>query len=97
MQDSLAHLIDLKPVTTSIVLGSLASSLGHVDLERAGVLDRSVDSEANGVTRSDLVGLGLGTGIETTSVADEVLGGDIGNGRVHVAVLANILVLSSDL
>jgi hypothetical protein len=91
------HGENFEPFTTAIVLRSLASSLGHVDVQRTRVLDRSVDSEANSVTRSDLVGLGLGTGIETTSVANEVLGGDIGDGRVHVAVLANILVLLGDL
>lgn len=91
------HLINLEPVTASVVLGSLASGLGHVDLKRARVLNRSVDSEANSVTRGDLVGLGLSTGVKTTSVANEVLGGDIGNRRVHVAVLANILVLLGNL
>jgi hypothetical protein len=85
------------PVTRSIVLGDVTSGLGHVNVERARVLDRSIDSKANSVTGSDLVGLGLGTGSKTTSVADEILGGDIGNGGVHVAVLANILVLLGDL
>jgi hypothetical protein len=95
--EKFTHGKNLKPFTAAIVLGGLAGSLRHVDVQRTGVLDRSVDSKADSVTRSDLVGLGLGTSGETTSVTDEVLGGDIGNGRVHVAVLANVLVLLGNL
>lgn len=91
------HLVDLEPVTGTVVLGSITGGLGHVDVERARVLDRSVDSETDSVTRSDLVSGGLSTSVKTTNVANKVLGGDIGDGRVHVAVLANVLVLLGNL
>jgi hypothetical protein len=91
------HGEDLEPVTGAVIFRSIAIGLGHVDVEGARVLDRGVESETNSVTRGNLVGLGLGTSVEATSVANEVLGGDIGDGRVHVAVLANVLVLLGDL
>lgn len=88
--------IDLEPVTVTKVVRSLSAggSLAHVDGKGTGVTNLDVDGEANLVTGSDGVGLGLGpdVGIETTGVADNVLGGDILDGRVGVGRLTDVLV-----
>jgi hypothetical protein len=64
------HSEDLEPFTGTVIFRSIAISLGHVDVERTRVLDGGVESETNSVTRGNLVGLGLGTGVEATSIAN---------------------------
>ena len=96
-----SHLVDLEPVTVTKVVGSLSAigGLGKVNGERTGVAHIGGHSETDLVTGGDLHGLGGGADVlvETAGVADDVLGGDIGDGAVGVGGLADVLVRLSDL
>lgn len=90
------QLVDLEPLAVAEVVGGLGAvgGLAHVDGEGAGVAQLRVDGEADLVTGLDRVGarLGADVGIEATLVADDVVRGDVGDGRVGVGGLAHKLV-----
>lgn len=95
------QLVDLEPVTITEVVGGVGAGggLAHVDSEGTGVAKVVVDSETDLVTSVDGVSLGSRSdvGIEATSVADNVLGSDILNGRVGIGGSADILVGLGDI
>ncbi|CAF3566430.1 unnamed protein product [Fusarium graminearum] len=95
------HLVDLEPLIITEVVGSLSAigGLAEVDRERTGVTHLAGNGEANLVTGGNLHGLGGGADVlvETAGVADDVLGGDIGDGAVVVGGLSDVLVRLSDL
>lgn len=95
------HLVDLEPVAITEVVGSLSAigSLAEVDGEGTGVAHLGDDGETDLIAGGDLHGLGSGADVlvETASVADDVLGGDIGDRTVVVGGLSDVLVILSDL
>ncbi|KAI6777280.1 hypothetical protein HG530_001225 [Fusarium avenaceum] len=95
------HLVDLEPVAIAEVVGTLSAigGLAHVDGERTGVAHLAVDCETDLIAGRDRECLGSGADVlvETAGVADDVLGGDVGDGAVGVGGLADILVRLGDL
>lgn len=95
------QLVHLEPVSGALVGGGVGAlgRLGHVHGQGARVAEVRVDGEADRVARGDLLGLGLGhdVGVQAALVADEVLRGHIGDGRVRVGGLADERVGLRDL
>lgn len=102
LTDSLpGHLVDLEPVTITKVVRSLSAvrGLAQVDSQRTGVAHVVGDSETNLIAGRNSVSLGSSADIlvETASIADDVLGGDVGDGAVVVGSLADVLIRLGDL
>lgn len=93
------QLVHLEPVAVALIGSRLAGGLGHVHGQGTRVAEVAVDGEADRVAGGDSLGLGLGhdVGVQTTLVADEVVRGHIGDGRVGVGGLAHELVGLGDL
>jgi hypothetical protein len=91
-------LVDLEPVARAIVLAGRAGGLGHVDLNRTGMLHRGSvgELEADGVAGSDRSCFGSFSGGESALVAAEIVVEGRDGGRVdelgrHVLLLAGVL------
>lgn len=80
-------LVNLEPVTGTIVVLDVAGSLGHVDLERTGVLDLVVVGlESNAIQQLDTrVFSGIGVGLPRSSGDGGDLGGRTGALSILVA------------
>lgn len=87
-----ADLRDLEPRSGAVVAGGAAGGLGEVDAGWAWVVGSLVQSKADSVASLDGCGLGFRSGAETSNVATEVVGLDVGDGGVVVGVHADILV-----
>lgn len=84
-----AHLVDLEPAIIALGGGNLAGlDLGEVDLEGTRVANGGVERETDLGTRSNLLGLGGSTAGKTTGIADNFIGGDVGDGGVGVGIFA---------
>ena len=84
-----AKVLDLEPAAGAIVAGERAGRLGEVDGGRALVVDGGVGLEGDGAAGSD--GQGLDTRSAGTDVAAEIVGLEVGHGRVVVGVLTDVL------
>lgn len=87
-------LVNLEPVAVTLVGGDAGGSLGEVDGEGTGVAHVVLDDEADLVTGVDGLGLGLceDVVVVAANVADDAVGGNVGDGGVGVLGLADVLV-----
>lgn len=85
--------LGLEPGTAAIVVVGGRGRLGHVDGDGALVVDGGVVRKREGGAGLDVDGGGVGAGL-AAGVAAQVVGGERGDGRILVCVLADVLVLA---
>ena len=85
----LTPVLDLEPVSTAIIVLGRARGLGHVKRDRALVVDRCVEGESKGTAGLD--GNSVRGSTASTLVASQIVRCQVGDGRVVIAVLADVV------
>lgn len=88
--ESRTNLLDLEPRSAS-VSGRGAVHLGHVKSDGPLVVNSLVGGEGDGRSSGDGDGSGFGARA-ATDIAAEIVGCKVGNWRIPIRVLANVLV-----